>query len=138
MGTDLDTGIVGRIHDAFNRRDLDAIREELTEDVVFHRIPGAAGAPPTMRGRDEVMRGFEMMSQLGDQRIEHHNAEALAGLVVAIGTARFTVGDEDRSFQIIDVCRLRDGRLAERWAMLDQPSEAERLIADLAAREPAG
>lgn len=133
----LDTQIIERIHAAFNRRDLDAIAAELTPDVVFHQIPGAKGAPPTMRGRDEAMQSFEAMMQLGRQRIEHHNAEELAGYVVGIGTATFTVAGEDRSFQIIDVCRLRDGKLAERWGMLDRPDELERIVADLAGEAQA-
>ena len=134
MTTELDTDIVRRIHDAFNRRDLDAIAAELTEDVVFHQIPGVEGAPPAMQGRDQILQGFEAQMQLGEQHIEHHNAEALAGYVVAVGTATFTVAGDERSIRIIDVCRLRDGKLAERCAMLDDPGEAERIVADLVAQ----
>ena len=134
MTNDLDTDIIARIHDAFNRRDRDAIAAELTEDVVFHQIPGIEGAPPTVHGRDQVMEGFDMMMQLGGQRIEHHNAEALAGYVVGIGTATFTVDGEERSVQIIDVCGMREGKLAERWAMLDDPEEAQRIFAALVAQ----
>lgn len=129
-----DTGIIDRIHAAFNRRDLDAIADELTEDVVFHQVSGVEGTPPTMHGRGQVMRSFEMMMKLGDLRIEHHNAEVLAGHVVGVGTVTVTLADGDeRSFRIIDVCRLRDGRLAERWAMFDRPQEAERVLAEASA-----
>lgn len=129
--TGLDTEIVSRIHDAFNRRDLDAIAAELTEDVVFHAVPGVEGMPPVLEGREAVMEQFKAMMQLGGQSIEHHNAEELAGYVVAIGTATFTVAGEHH-VQIIDVCRLRDGKLAERWAMLDRPDELQQVLAELA------
>lgn len=131
--TGLDTAIVSRIHDAFNRRDLDAIAAELTEDVVFHSVPGVEGMPPVLEGREAVMEQFKAMMQLGGQSIEHHNAEELAGYVVALGTATFTVAGQEHHLQIIDVCRLRDGKLAERWAMLDRPDELQRVLAELAA-----
>lgn len=126
-----DTQIVARIHEAFNRRDLDAIAAELTEDVVFHQIPGVEGAPPTIRGREAVKQGFEMQMRLGDQRIEHHNAEVLAGFVVGVGTATSVSDGAERSFQIIDVCRLRDGKLAERWAMFDRPDRAQEILTEV-------
>lgn len=130
----LDTGIIGRIHAAFNRRDLDGIAAELTEDVVFHRIPGVEGAPPTLQGRDAVVEQFRSMMQLGEQTVEHHNAEALAGFVVGVGTATLQLPGGGRSVRIIDVCRLRDGKLAERWAMFDRPDELERIVNELGAQ----
>ncbi|WP_034272640.1 nuclear transport factor 2 family protein [Haloechinothrix halophila] len=126
-----DTGIIGRIHDAFNRRDLDAIAAELTDDVVFHSIPGVTGMPPVLEGRDAVLQQFAAMMQLGGQTIEHHNAEVLAGYVVGLGTATFDLNNHQRSVQIIDVCVLRDGKLAERWAMLDRPAELQRVFEEL-------
>lgn len=130
----LDTGIIARIHEAFNRRDLDAIAAELTDDVVFHQIPGIRGAPPTTQGRDAVLQGFEMMMRLGEQRIEDHNAESLAGFVVGVSTTTLTVGGTEQQMQLIDVCRLRDGKLAERWAMVDRPSEASAILANFAGQ----
>lgn len=131
--TALDTAIISRIHDAFNRRDVNAIAAELTDDVVFHAIPGVEGMPPVLEGRGVVVQQFEAMMQLGGQTIEHHNAAALAGYVVGLGTATFDVAGEQRRMQIVDVCRLRDGKLAERWALLDCPDELQRVLAELAA-----
>lgn len=137
--TQLDTGVVGRIHDAFNRRDLDAIAAELTDDVVFHAVPGLEDMAPTLRGRDQVLEGFSQQLQLAEAaggRIEHHNAQVLGGYLVAVGTAMFGRGDE--RFLIIDVCRVREGKLAERWAMHDDPQKARQVIAASASTSRAG
>lgn len=131
MTTELDSGIIARIHDAFNRRDPDAIAAELTEDVVFHAIPGLEEAAPTLHGRDAVVEAFEAQMQLADQRIDHHNAEVLDGYVVAAGTAKFPAASEDRQVLIIDLARLRDGKLAERWAMLDDPETVQHVITEV-------
>lgn len=130
----LDTAIIDRITDAFNRRDLDGMAAEFTEDVVFHSIPGVQGPPPILEGREVVMEQIKAMMQLDEPFFEHHNAEALAGYVVGLSTVTFKVGDEKRSVQIIDVCRLRDGKLAERWTMADRPDEITRTFADLAGQ----
>lgn len=130
--TTTDIAIISRIHDAFNRRDLDAIAAELTDDVVFH-CPDVEGLPPVFEGREAVRGLYETMMRLGPT-IEHHNAEALAGYVVGIGTATFDVDGEKRSLRLVDVCQLRDGKLAERWPLVDRPDEFERILADFAAR----
>lgn len=62
------------------------------------------------------------------QRIEPANAEELAGYVVAVATVFMGAESSERSFQNIEVFRLRDGKLAERWAMFDHPDIAQSII----------
>ena len=72
----LDTQIIARIHEALDRHDRVELTAELTEDVACHQIPGVAGAPPTIRGRDEVLQNFDTQMQLGEQRIAGEAANA--------------------------------------------------------------
>lgn len=134
--TTIDTGIVGRIHDAVNRGDLNGISAELTEDVVFHEVAGEKGLAPKLSGRDAVMEFFETQLQLREEtgtrmQIRHQNARELGGYLVALGTASFELDGETREFQIIDVCRVRDGKLAERWAMHDDDEKVGRFLDEM-------
>lgn len=132
--TTLDTGIIERIEEAFNRRDLDAIAAELTEDVVFHPTHGPDGdVEPALEGREAVMEQIAAMMQVAQQTFEHHNTEVLGGYVVGIATVTFPLASGNRHVQIIDVCRLRDGKLAERWTMVDRPDEFQRIATELGA-----
>lgn len=139
MTTRLDTGIVARIQRALNRQDLDAVASELADDVVFHPPAGMGDSLPTLQGREAVIAHyesqFEAQSSRGfDQRIEPLNAEELAGFVVAVATVFMGDGGSGRSFHNIEVCRLRHGKLAERWAMFDHPDAPRSIIAALMNR----
>lgn len=139
-GTTPDTGIVGRVHDAFNRGDLDAVAAELAEDVVLHR-PGENGLPGPLEGRDQVVGQFQAQLRLHARagstiRLETRNAHQLAGLVVAVSRAVVTIDGKDHIFELIDVCRLRDGKLAEIWSMTDDEAAVRRILDALRARLP--
>lgn len=134
--TALDTGIVARIQIALNREDLDAVASELADDVVFHPPAGMDDSLPTLRGREAVIAHYESQLQAQsngglEQRIEPLNAEELAGHVVAVATVFMGAQGSERSFQTIEVCRLRDGKLAERWAMFDHPDIPRSIIDEM-------
>lgn len=139
MTTRLDTGIVARIQRALNRQALDAVATELADEVVFHAPTGLRGPRPTVRGRAAVIAHYEAQFEAQQsaglaQRIEPMNAEELAGYVVAVATVFMEVGGSERSFQTVEVCRLQDGKLAERWAMFDRPDIPQAIIAEMTQR----
>lgn len=134
----LDTGIVSRIQMAINRQDLDAIAAELADDVRFHPPAGMSESLPNVRGREAVIAHYEAQfdaqTSVGlEQQIEPLNAEELGGYVVAVATVRMTMDGSERSFESIEVCRLQDGKLAERWAMFDRPEVPRSIITEMRA-----
>lgn len=139
MTTKLDTDIVARIQRALNRQDLDAVASELSDEVVFHPPTGMRGSLPTVRGREAVISHYEAQFEAQQraglvQRIEPTNAEELAGHVVAVATVFMELEGSERSFQTIEVCRVQDGKLAERWAMFDRPDVPAAIIAEMTQR----
>lgn len=132
----LDTKIVARIQRALNQQDLDAVASELAEDVVFHPPAGMKSPLPTVRGREAVIAQYaaQFEAQQGAgllQRIEPVNAEALAGNVVAVARVFMKLEDAERSFQTVEVCRLEDGKVAERWVMFDRPNIPEAILTEM-------
>lgn len=129
--TDIDEGagaqIVRALHEAFNRRDREALLECLAEDVVWH----AAGAHPmagTFEGRDALWEGsleplWESPARLEDHAILEHGEH-----VVALVEWFHDFGDGERGFEAVEVLRLADGRVVERREFLSHEAELDRLF----------
>ncbi len=102
---------------AFQRGDMDALRNEfLTSDVVWH----AEGRNPiagTYKGIDEVLMAFGKTFELsgGTFSIEIHDCLANDEHGVVLGVAR---GDRDGKHledKYAHVVHFRDGKVAESW-----------------------
>lgn len=115
--------LIRRIVDSFNTGDLDTAEPCFSEDFVDH---GRPFLPP---GRQALRAFYEGMSQaIADFRItvEDMVAEGDRVVVRAVATGRH-VGElmgipaTGRQFtlHVIDINRIVDGRIVERWAVQD-------------------
>lgn len=95
---------------------FDTFRELLAADVVWHE----AGNSQPVRGRDAVMETFAGLEDSGLE-FEDELREVLTNgkLLMALIDARIRRGNEVVGYPVVEVARLREGEIAERWAFMD-------------------
>lgn len=109
--------IVQRFNQALNARDLDGLMQWLTEDTVFENTyPPPDGARYT--GKPAVRAFWEEFFQGSSQtHIEIEEVFALGERCVMRWTYRWTGrGGQAGHIRGVDVYRLRDGRIAEKFS----------------------
>ncbi len=94
---------------------LDALKEALAEDVVWHQ----AGDEEPLRGRDAVLEavGRDMGDLTFDGEI--HTVLADDEHAIALIQVSATRGDRRVSYGAADIVHHRDGKITERWTMVD-------------------
>jgi steroid delta-isomerase-like uncharacterized protein len=118
--------IVRRFVEQFQTGHDWAVFDEIIDpDVVDHAAP-----PGTPTGREEVRRLFEgFFAAFPDFRATIHDQVAEGDKVATYKTLGGTHEGEfmgipatgaEVSFDVIDIVRLRDGRIVEHWNVLDQ------------------
>jgi ketosteroid isomerase-like protein len=115
-GTDVATReVVNRFNDAFNRHDVDAIMDAMTDDCVFEDTSPPNGA--RHEGGAAVRAAWEGFFSASPTA--HFAAED----VIVVGDRcvvqwRYTWTDDDGPGAIrgVDVLRVRDGKVAEKFA----------------------
>jgi ketosteroid isomerase-like protein len=109
----------------------DALRELLTEDVVWH-VPGRNAIAGSYEGIEAVMGYFARRRDLASRTFRLHPGEVLTGAgdhiaVLTEGTA-VLAGTEQR-WSTVGLYRFRSGRIAECWLLPLDPEEFDRLWA---------
>lgn len=113
--------------DALARGDMDALRDTLHDDVVWHQ-PGAHSLAGAHRGKDAVLRllGSLMERSAGTFELVPTGPAMVNGTLVAL-PVRFSARAADRTdlaMTGVDLFRLADDRIAEVWLFSeDQPVE---------------
>jgi steroid delta-isomerase-like uncharacterized protein len=126
------TNFVTRFEAAFNGRDQGQVADLFTPDFVDHAPwPGhSADAAGFAAGLDEMVAAFP------DLRVDVQRTVAQGDML----TTHFTVSGSQlgafmgapasgRTFNVeaIDILRLRDGRVAEHWGVMDTGAMADQL-----------
>ena len=119
--------VVERFLDAWNRSDFDTIeRELLAPDYVNHNPPPVPGIGPDRAGMLKAMR--YLRSAFPEGRAETLQLVAEGDRVVLHDVVRGRHDGEfmgvaptgkQASFEFIHIFRLADGRIAERWGVVD-------------------
>lgn len=103
---------IERFHDAFNRRDLNALGDLITDDCVFE----ATGPPPDgtrHAGREAVLEAWRAF--FTDSPASHFEVEEMFGADDRV-TVRWLYSWGDGHVRGADLVRVRAGRLAESLA----------------------
>ncbi len=105
--------ILRTLHEAFNKRDRDALLATLSQDVVWH-LAGADSPSDRFAGRQAVWEEvFEPLWQsparIVDGQLFEHGEH-----VVALTEWIHNFGDGEQRFEAVEVVRLADGLVAER------------------------
>lgn len=118
--------VIERYLEGFNEKDVNALPEVVTEDVVVHGLFGVDG---DVHGIDEYGEwAMSMLGGLPDARIEldeyHETGETVTARWTITGTHKnelFGLPPTDQSFEIMGlaILRMEDGRIAEKWYQMD-------------------
>jgi RNA 2',3'-cyclic 3'-phosphodiesterase len=93
-----------------------ALREVLTEDVVWH-VPGASAIAGTHRGLDAVLAYLGRRRDMTDAtfRVEVHGMAIIDGRVVQLAGGRAMRDGAEVTWETVGVFRVFQGRIAECW-----------------------
>lgn len=119
MQDDSNVSLHRRGHDAFRNGDMDFLRELFAGDTVWH-WPGRSRFGGDFRGRDAVLELLGSMAELADS-IEFVDEHFLANEDRTASLSRMTVtrGDRTLEYELCEVVRWRDGKVAEEWVLVD-------------------
>lgn len=119
--------VVRSAHEAFNQRDRDAFLARLAEQVVWH-VPGDNPMAGTYAGRERLWEGFMEPMWGSPARIEDREVLVNGDHVVATGEAVHNFGDGERRFETVEVLRVDDGHVVERWEFTSGQTELDELL----------
>lgn len=119
MLDDSNTSLHRRGHDAFRNGDMDFLRELFAEDTVWH-WPGRSPLGGDFRGRDAVLELLGSMAELADS-IEFVDEDFLTSddRTASLSRMAVTRGDRTLEYELCEVVRWRDGKVAEEWVLVD-------------------
>ncbi|MFN2543020.1 MAG: nuclear transport factor 2 family protein [Actinomycetota bacterium] len=105
-------------YDAFEKGDLDTIRQLFTEDIVFH-VPGRSPLAGDYRGQDEVFGFFGKLVELtgGTFKIERHAVLADDAHGAVLTTVTGSRDGKTLSQNAVDIFHFAGDRVKECWAL---------------------
>ena len=117
-------------YDAFAKGDLAALRELMTEDVVWH-VPGRTSLAGDYHGIDDVLVFFVRVMEVTAGSFRAEPLTLLADDDYGAAHVRITAHRGDRHLDVmnVQVSRLRDGRVAEFWDTTTDPDATEAFYA---------
>jgi uncharacterized protein len=117
-------------YDAFAKGDLAALRELMTEDIVWH-VPGRSALAGDYEGPDAVLAFFGRTMELTGGSFKAEPLTLLSDDAYGAAPVAITAHREDRHLDVLNVqaIRWRDGRVAEFWDTSTDPDALERFFA---------
>ena len=119
--------VVHRCHQAFNERDREALLSCLAEDVVWH-VGGEHPLAGSYQGADNLWGGFMGPMWASPARVEDEEVLAHGDYVVAAGHAVHDFGAGEQRFETVEILRVDDGRIVERWEFTSRQGELDRFL----------
>jgi len=119
--------LLNKGYDAFEKGDLDTLRQLFTDDVVFH-VTGRSQLSGDYRGQDEVFGFFGKLVELtgGTFKLERHAVLADDEHGTVLSTATGERNGKSLSLKGVDVFHFAGGRVSEFWGLVeDQYAEDE-------------
>lgn len=126
--SDSDPQVVRALHQAYNDRDRDAFLRLLADDVVWN-VEGASPLAGAYQGRDTAWERYFEPLWPAPARFVDHDVVAHGDHVVAFGAQVHNFGEGERSYPSVEVVRLRNGKVAERWGFTTGQDELDVFLA---------
>lgn len=132
---DSGVGVVRALHDAFNDRDEERFLGCLAEDVVW-QVEGDHPLAGVYEGRDRVWEEYfgplwASPARYGDGSILAHGDH-----VVSLTEALHNFGEGERAWKTVEVFRVADGAVTERWARTSAQEELDAFLTRGCAMDP--
>jgi ketosteroid isomerase-like protein len=117
-------------YDAFAKGDLPALRELLTEDIVWH-VPGRSALAGDYEGIDAVLAFFGRVMETTGGSFRVEPITLLADENYGAAPVRISAHRGDRHLDVMNLqaSRLQDGRVAEFWDTSTYPDATEEFFA---------
>jgi len=112
--------LLNKGYDAFDKGDLDTVRQLFADDIVFH-VTGRSQLAGDYRGIDEVFGFFGKLIELsgGTFKIERHSVLADDEHATVISTSSAQRDGKSLTVRTVDVFHVADGRVTECWTIAD-------------------
>jgi len=101
--------------DAFNRGDMQAGAELLTDDVEWHEI----GRAEPIMGKAALASRYGAAIPGSEITAELHDVLANDDHAIALVTATAGMGGRSFTYRTAEIFHIRDGKIAARWAFSD-------------------
>ncbi len=118
--------LVRRAYEAFQRGDLDALRNYVTPDIKYH-VPGRNQTAGDFDGVDAVLDSFRRVAELsgGSYRVELHEVLANDEHVVALARQSASHGGKSLDDIYSHVFHFRDDKISESWVLFYDPYQTD-------------
>jgi ketosteroid isomerase-like protein len=126
-GAESGAKVVRRLHEAFNRRDREALLRCLARDVAWH-VGGDHPLAGSFYGRDALWEGALEPLWASPARVEDHAVLEHGEHVVALAEWFHDFGDGEQGWKGVEVFRLADGQVAERREFTSHQTELDGLF----------
>ena len=120
-------GVVARLHDAWNRRNREALLACLADDVVWH-VEGDNPSAGVYEGRQRVWDAVFDPLWASPARIHDDDLLEHGEHVIALQRAIHNFGDGERTWQAVEVLRIAGDRVAERWEFTSDRASLDELL----------
>lgn len=118
-------------HAAFNDRDRERLLDSIAEDVTWHSS-GNGPLAGTYDDRDALWNGFFAPAWEAPIRLEDREVFATDEYAAAVTDLVIGAGDDEQRWKLVEVARVRDGEIVERWSFNDRQEELDRFMQQLA------
>lgn len=119
--------VVERLHDAYNRRDREALLACLADDVVWH-VEGDNPSAGVYEGRQRVWEAVFDPLWASPARIQDDNVLEHGEHVIALQRALHNFGDGERTWRAVEVLRIAGDHVAERWEFTSDRASLDELL----------
>jgi uncharacterized protein len=118
--------LVRRAYEAFQRGDLEALRNYVTPDIKYH-IPGRNQVAGDFEGVDAVLEVFRRVAELsgGSYRVELHDVLADDEHVVALAHQSASHGGKSLDDIYAHVFHVRYDKISESWLLFYDPYQGD-------------
>ena len=110
--------LLNKGYDAFDKGDMDTIRELFADDIVFH-VPGNSQVSGDYRGTDNVFGFFGKLVELsgGTFKISRHAVLADDEHATVLSTTTAEREGKTIETKTADIFHIRDGKVQECWTL---------------------
>lgn len=118
-------------HAAFNDRDRDRLLEKIADDVTWHS-PGDSPLAGTYNSREELWDRFFAPAWEAPLRVEDHEVIGTDEHAVALFDLVVSSGDGEKRWKSVEIGRVVNGKLVERWSFTDRQGELDQFLKQMA------
>ena len=119
--------------EAFEKGDMQAMDEQLSDDIVWH-VGGNSKWAGTYKGKEEVVGFFAKQTQAlgGPTDVDIHDILGNDEHVVVIGTAKASAPNgKSAEWKYTQIFHVKDGKATEVWGMAENDADIDPFLDSL-------